>query len=203
MSITLIIGPMFSGKTSELIRLVDRKRIANKRCLILKHSQDTRFNHNDNDLSHVTTHSEIRYHKCDVVQVTDEEHAAIIDLIAGIVEHNKYDVVAIEEGHFFPEINEYCLYLANNGIEVIVSALDGSFKQELFTNIGKLIANSESVIKLTAVCMRCNNADASFNIRTNDSEQEILVGGIDMYQSVCRKCLNKHRDARIAPGDVS
>jgi thymidine kinase len=61
MSITLIIGPMFSGKTSELIRLVERKRIAGKKCLIIKNLRDDRYDRTTDDVCHVTTHDSYVY----------------------------------------------------------------------------------------------------------------------------------------------
>lgn len=195
MSITTIIGPMFSGKTSEFIRLIDRKRIAGKKCLIIKHSIDNRFDNittcSDNS-NHITTHSEIRYHKCDIINLSEIANQCVINII-----YQKYDVVGIEEGFFFKGIAKFCNMLADKGIEIIVATLDSSYKQELFAEIGDLIATSEIVIKLNAVCMCCRKRDASFTIRTIESNEEILVGGIDIYQSVCRKCLNKFRENQL------
>jgi len=182
---------MFSGKTSELIRLVDRKRIAGKKCLIIKHSDDIRFDNNlsgKNDTHHVTTHSEMRYYKCDIIYLSEFSDQQIIDTIC-----QKYNVVGVEEGFFFKGINNFCNLLANNDIEVIVATLESSYKQELFPEIGDLIATSENVIKLKSICMRCKDNEASFNIRIINSDQEILVGGADKYQSVCRKCLQEFR----------
>lgn len=198
MPITLIIGPMFSGKTSELIRLVDRKRIAGKKCIIVKHVKDNRCNI-DNDTSCekrlvplVITHSNYHYNQCDIVYVENLDNQLTNDLI-----EQKYDVIGIEEGHFFPGLKKFCSVLANNNTDVIVSALDSSFEQKLFIEVGQLIANAENVIKLNAICMICNNADASFTIRTIDSNEQILVGGIDIYKSVCRTCLNNYKIINI------
>ena len=97
---------------------------------------------------------------------------------------------------FFKGINNFCNKLANNDIIVIVSTLDTSYKQEIFPEIGNLIGSSEKLIKLTAVCMRCKSNekhDASFTIRTIEYDEAILVGGSDIYQSVCRKCLFEFR----------
>lgn len=189
MSITLIIGPMFSGKTTELIRLVDRKNIAGKKCIVIKHSIDTRY---DSDSErHITTHNQYSYKSVDVISVSSITEDLVRELI-----HTK-NVVAIEEGQFFPELCQWCNIMANNGIDVIVSALDGDYKQEMFGEgeIGKLIPHSEVVIKLSAICMRCRNADAHYTIRTIDGNEQILVGGNDIYQSVCRKCLIKFKNA--------
>ncbi len=150
-TITTIIGPMFSGKTTEFIRLIDRKHIAGKKCLIIKHGIDNRFDVGE-DNNHITTHSKIKYRKCDIVyQTMLDNFDAIID---------KYDVVGIEEGFFFTNICKFCNDLANYGIDVIVATLDSSYKQELFEEIGNLIATSENVIKLSAICMQCKKIDA-------------------------------------------
>lgn len=186
MSITTIIGPMFSGKTSELIRLVDRKRIAGKKCLIIKHSSDNRFDNTNNvlDKNHITTHSQLTYKKCDIEYLTELTE----DVCKKYIENN-YHVIGIDEGFFFINISKYCNYLANNNIDIIVASIESSYKQELFVEIGNLIAVSENVIKTFSVCMQCSADNASFTIRTNDSKENILVGGTDMYQSICRKCL--------------
>lgn len=186
MSITLIIGPMFSGKTSELIRLVDRKRIAGKRCLIIKHTTDKRYD-NLGNIENIMTHSQISYSKTDIVKLSELSN----ELSNRIIVEKSYDLVAIEEGHFFSDINIFCNNLANNGIDIIVSAIDSSFRQEMFKNIGELIANAETVMKLSAICMSCKQSDAHFNIRTIESDADILVGGADIYKSVCRVCMNR------------
>ncbi|BCS83012.1 thymidine kinase [Cotonvirus japonicus] len=191
MSITTIIGPMFSGKTTEFIRLIERKKIAGKKCLIIKHFCDTRFNKIGETNSHVTTHSNIIYKKCDIMylqSLSDTDNTESINMIKKI-----YDVIGIEEGFFFEGLANFANELANNNIEVIVSTIDSSYKQELFPEIGKLISLSEIIIKLNAVCMMCKNSDAHFTIRTVDNDEEILVGGTDKYKSVCRKCLNNYK----------
>ena len=194
MSITTIIGPMFSGKTSELVRLVKRKKKANKRCMIIKHPRDIRFDEysdGPDHKCHITTHDKMQYTDCKIEYIANINDSAIIkDLI------KKYDVVAIDEGFFFKGIGIFCHTLANNGIDVIVSTIDSSFKQEFFSEIGDLIAISENVIKLKAVCQHCQKEDASFTIRTINSDENILVGKDDIYRSVCRKCLVEFNDAK-------
>jgi thymidine kinase len=190
MSITLIIGPMFSGKTSEVIRLIDRDVIAGKRCVIIKHEKDNRFDAKNGTTQHLTSHNNHCYTGCPVIYFNELS----VDLLEELIK--KYDTVAIEEGHFFRDIDSFCIELANSGLNVIVSALDSSFKQKLFPEIGELIANAERVIKLDAICMRCKGS-ASFNIRTIESDEDILVGGTDIYQSVCRKCMLAFRLSKI------
>ncbi|QGR53822.1 thymidine kinase [Moumouvirus maliensis] len=193
MSITTIIGPMFSGKTTEFIRLIERKKLAGKKCLIIKHTQDNRFEEVDAKEKHVITHNKFKYKNCDIVYNTD----LMNDEFIGYIKTN-YDVVGIEEGFFFNNLTNFCNDLANENIEVIVSTIDSSYKQEIPQEIAKLIATSENVVKLKAVCMECKHTDASFTIRTIDDEQDILIGGCDIYRSVCRPCLNENNKRRLA-----
>lgn len=189
MSITTIIGPMFCGKTTEFIRLIKRKQIAGKNCLIIKNGIDTRYDKGVSDTNHITTHDGIRYQTCDIIYQITLNDKMLINNIS-----NKYNVVGIEEGFFFTGLSDFCNELANRGIDVIVATLDSSFKQELFKEVGNLIAISENVIKLYAVCMRCGEDNASFTIRTIESDELILIGANDIYQSVCRTCLNKFKN---------
>lgn len=189
MSITTIIGPMFSGKTTEFIRLIKRKQISGKNCLIIKNSIDVRYDNGENNNNHITTHDGQRYQNCDIIYQKTLKDEILINTIS-----NKYNVVGIEEGFFFTGLSYFCNELANRGIDVIVATIDSSFKQELFKEVGDLIAISENVIKLNAICMRCGEDNASFTIRTIESDELILVGANDIYQSVCRKCLNKFKN---------
>ena len=182
--ITTIIGPMFSGKTEEFIRQINRKHIAGKKCLIIKNIIDNRYNING-DTHHITSHSGIRYNKSDIVYYSNIDDSDLKNII------EKYDIVGIDEGFFFKNISDICNKLANNGIDVIVSSIESSYKQELFEEIGKLIATSEVVIKMNAVCSRCGNDRGAFTVRTIDNDAQILVGGLDIYASICRNCLNK------------
>jgi thymidine kinase len=180
--ITLIIGPMYSGKTTEAIRLVDRERIAGKKCIIIKYSLDTRY-----DDKYVTTHAMQMYNKCDIL------HRETIDkdFIKDLITKKEYQVVCIEEGQFFKDIDYYACMLANSNIRVIISALDGTYKQTNFGDIHKLIPHAEEVIKLNAICMDCKNDTGSFTLRTSSDDKEIIIGGTEMYICVCRSCKNK------------
>lgn len=177
MSITTIIGPMFSGKTTEFIRLIDRQRLSGKKCLIIKHSIDDRFTNNNN----IITHNDFNYDKCDIIYTNELNY------------YEGYDVIGIDEGFFFKNISNYCNEMANNGIYIIVASIDSSYKQELFPEIGKLIATSDIVIKLDSICMQCGTS-AAFSIRIINNNEDIIVGGKEAYQSVCRKCLKKHKE---------
>lgn len=183
LSITTIIGPMFSGKTTELIKLMNRHILAKQKCIVIKHKIDTRFV--PLNVEEIRTHEGIIFNKCKVIyfdKLTDAEYT----LVSG------YNVVGIEEGFFFDNINEFCNRLANANIHTIVSSIESSYKQEPFMNILNLVSMSEKVIKLNGICMECNKNDSSFTISKVPIDDKFLVGSEDSYKAVCRKCLVKY-----------
>lgn len=101
-----------------------------------------------------------------------------------IEEAANYDVIAIDEGQFFPDvfistlickIAQFCEKLANDGKIVLVAALDGSFERKPFNTILELIPLCEKVVKLTAVCWYCKQDNASFTKRTVNSKESNLI----------------------------
>ncbi|QQG31553.1 Thymidine kinase [Swinepox virus] len=169
--IHLILGPMFSGKSTELIRLVNRYQIATYNCKVIKYSKDNRYG---NDA--VYTHD-----KCYISAVSTD---SLFDIKYTL---DDVDIVGIDEGQFFNDIVEFCEYMANKGKIVIVAALDGTYERKPFGNILNLIPLSEKVTKLNAICMICHR-DASFSKRLSDEKEIELIGGKEKYLSVCRSC---------------
>ncbi|KAI6649720.1 Thymidine kinase, cytosolic-like [Oopsacas minuta] len=169
--IQVIMGPMFSGKTTELLRRVKRYSIATYKSCLVKYKNDTRY-----DQDNIATH--------------DKELANAISCtkLADIYDQLKENqVIGIDEGQFMEDLVEFCEKLANEGKIVIVACLDGTFQRKSFAPIPHLIPLAESVIKLKAVCMKCY-ADASFTKRTVESQKVELIGGADKYMAVCRAC---------------
>ena len=174
-SIELIIGPMFSGKTSELLRRARRYGFAKKSTLLIKFAEDCRY-----DPKMICTHDKIRSGDC----VSCPNLSEIKDA------WKQYDVIAIDEGQFFEKIREFCIQAADAGKTIIVAALDATFQREPFLNICTLIPMAESVEKLTAICTSCGEL-ASFSKRIAPSSHVILIGGHDEYMPVCRSCFIK------------
>lgn len=174
----LIIGPMFSGKSTELIRRCSKYRISKHSCVMVKYAGDVRYS-----FDNVTTHDNISIQGIDVVK-----SRSILEIVNTL---SKFSVICIDEGQFFEDI--YVVNnLANMGKIVIIAALDSTYKQLPFVNITNLISCCESVTKLHAVCMNCFTDNASFTIRiTNEDELEV-IGGLDKYMSVCRRCCNNY-----------
>ncbi|MFH4979553.1 hypothetical protein AB6A40_006262 [Gnathostoma spinigerum] len=169
--VELILGPMFSGKTTEMLRRLKRHQLANCSCRIVKYLKDTRFSNDQ-----VSTHDRQMQEAIGATQIRD-----VMDKILDA------DVIAIDEGQFFNDIAESCEDLANMGKVVIVSALDGDYNRKRFKTILALCPMAEEVCKLNSVCTRCG-ADAPFSKRlTSNTEQEV-IGGSEMYTALCRSC---------------
>jgi thymidine kinase len=169
--IEVICGCMFSGKTEELIRRLNRAFIARQKVEIFKPKTDTRY-HEENIVSH--NENEIRS--------TPVNFASDILLLAG-----DCDVVGIDEAQFFdPAIVEVCNTLANSGKRVIVAGLDMDFEGNPFGPMPYLLAIAEFVTKVHAICTNTGEM-ASFSYRLANSNEQVLLGERNQYEARSRK----------------
>lgn len=171
--LTLIMGPMFAGKTTELQRRVKREQFAGHTVCVIKYAKDTRYS-DTSIASHDQQLIAAKFSVSTLSQVGEDWKA--------------YDVVAIDEGQFFTDLIEFCSAAADMGKRVIVSALDGDFMRKPFGKICELVPQSDVVVKLTAVCMQCHRRDAPFTKRTVGGMEQECIGGAEMYAAVCREC---------------
>lgn len=180
-SLEIIMGPMFSGKTTELLRRVGRYRVIGKNSLVINSNRDSRCGHQ------VKTHSNIVQDATKVADLRELMEAGRLD---------SYQVVAIDEAQFFGDLVTFvtwCLYTKH--LHVIVSGLDGDFQQNVFGEILQLIPHAETCFKLNALCVQCNDGTpAQFSARIVDTTGQQLVGGSESYQAVCRKHLLEIRN---------
>jgi thymidine kinase len=173
--IEVIAGSMFSGKTEELIRRLNRAKIAKLKVEIFKPAIDTRYS-----VSEVVSHDE------NAILSTPVETSGNIILLAGDV-----DVVGVDEAQFFDNgLIDVCVSLANQGIRVIVAGLDMDFKGKPFGPIPGLMAVADHVTKVHAICMRCGDV-AQFSHRISKAEKLVLLGEKDEYEPLCRSCYLK------------
>lgn len=175
--IETITGSMFSGKTEELIRRLKRARFARQKVEIFKPAVDTRYSDTD-----VVSHDENAFRSSVV------ENSSNILLLSGNI-----DVVGIDEAQFFDKgLVDVVQQLANQGIRVIVAGLDMDFKGMPFGPMPGILAISDYVTKVHAICVRCGSI-AQFSHRTSAKDQVVLLGEKDIYEPLCRNCFLKAR----------
>jgi len=173
-SIEVICGSMFSGKTEELIRRINRVRIAKLSYTVFKPKKDTRY---------------------DEVKVVSHNTNAITSIPVAkseaiLLQTGHSQVVGIDEAQFFDEkLPEVCNTLANKGIRVIIAGLDMDFKGRPFGPMPQLMAIADSVTKVHAVCVVCGN-QAMFSYRKVANKNKIMLGELESYEPRCRICYN-------------
>lgn len=171
--VEVVCGPMFSGKTEELIRRVKLALIAKQRVQVFKPQVDDRYAN-----EYIISHSEQKAICTPVKHSTD---------ILGLIKDSTR-IVGLDEAQFFDdEIISVCEKLANRGIRVIVAGLDQDFMGNPFGKMPELLAIAESVLKLKAVCMVCGGA-ATKTQRLIRSKEQIVVGSGEAYEARCRAC---------------
>jgi thymidine kinase len=169
--IEVICGCMFSGKTEELIRRLNRAIIAKQKVEIFKPAVDQRYHR-----QHIVSHNE------NAIRSTPVQFANDILLLAG-----NCDVVGIDEGQFFDhELVEVCNNLANNGKRVIVAGLDMDYKGKPFGPMPFLLAVAEFVTKVHAICAQTGEL-ASFSYRLTEDEKQVMLGEKQEYEARSRK----------------
>lgn len=180
--IEVICGCMFSGKTEELIRRLNRALIARQKVEIFKPAVDKRY-HEEKIVSHAERE----------IRSTPVQFASDILLLAG-----DCDVVGIDEAQFFDDsIVEVCNKLANSGKRVIVAGLDMDYEGKPFGPMPFLLAVAEFVTKVHAICAQTGEL-ASFSFRLADDKSKVLLGEKDAYEARSRKAFVDGMKARDA-----
>ncbi len=173
--VEVICGCMFSGKTEELIRRLNRAIIAKQKVEIFKPAVDTRYHKND-----VVSHNETS------IRSTPVDFADDILLLAG-----ECDVVGVDEAQFFDEsIVEVCSKLANSGKRVVVAGLDMDFEGKPFGPMPNLLATAEFVTKVHAICAQTGEL-ASFSYRLAEDDQKVFLGEKQEYEARNRSSFNE------------
>ena len=171
--IEVVCGPMFSGKSEELIRRLRRAGIARRRVQVFKPAIDDRYSGDE-----IVSHGDQRM-KSLVVNGAKE----ILDKIDW-----RTQVVGIDESNFFgPDLVGVASQLADAGKQVIIAGLDTDYLGRPFTPMPELLCLAESITKTLAICVRCGNP-AKHTQRLRGSEDLIVVGAADMYEARCRRC---------------
>lgn len=169
--IEVICGPMFSGKSEELIRRLRRAEIARQRVQIFKHNLDARY-----EASSIVSHSQ---QSLPSVAVN-----AASQILASV--EDRTEVVAIDEAQFFDhDVVDVCVRLANLGKRVVVAGLDLDYRGLPFGPMPEIMCRAEYISKQLAICMVCGEP-AGFTQRLTHSRDQIQVGAAGMYEARCR-----------------
>ena len=190
----LAVGPMFSAKTSFLVELYKQYKFCEISVAVINHSIDNRY---DNEM--LSTHDKVKIPciKSDKLmdlytEYIDIEHPT--DSIPRLQDKFKVmssEVILINEGQFFTDLEEFVKLMLVKGKKIYVSGLDGDFERKKFGHILDLIPLCDKVTKLTSLCSLCKDGTrAIFSKRlTNETEQTVV--GSDNYIPVCRSCYEK------------
>lgn len=170
--LNLIVGCMFSGKTTELLRIAKRLSSIKLNVLLLNYHEDTRYSKTE-----MTTH-DLSGLPCFFIDDLSE------------VNYSDYDIICINEGQFFQNLRTFCIRALDEGKTIYVCGLDGDFKQEPFGEILDLLPLCNNITRLHAFCTICADMTiAHFTKRlTNCTEQKSI--GTSEYIPVCRKHLH-------------
>lgn len=171
--IEVICGPMFSGKSEELIRRLRRAIIARKRVQVFKPVIDDRYSEDE-----IVSHADARF------------KATVVTDATGILSQIDWrtQVVGVDEANFMgPELVTVASQLADAGKQVLIAGLDTDYLGRPFAPVPELLAMAESITKTLAICMRCGNP-AKHTQRLVDSADLIVVGAAGTYEARCRRC---------------
>lgn len=190
----IILGPMFGGKTSRLVEIYKQCMFCNIKVAVINHAIDNRY---DDEL--LSTHDQIKIPCIKTERLFDvwsdyldmESNIDSVPRIKDIFKIASSSVILINEGQFFPDLEEFVKQLLDNGKKVYVCGLDGDFKRKKFGQILDLIPLCDKVTKLTSLCSICKDGTPGIFSKRISSETEQTVVGSDNYIPVCRFCYDK------------
>ncbi len=185
--IEVVCGPMFSGKTEELIRRLRRAVIAQQRVQVFKPARDDRY-----AVDSIVTHLGVSLASVSVVRPGE-----IIQRL-----DPQTTVVGIDEAQFFDDsVVDVATTLADKGLRVICAGLDLDYRAQSFGPMPQLMSVAEYVTKSLAVCMVCGEP-AHRSYRLSEAEEQVLVGSTDAYEARCRRCYCAGAEARSRQGEL-
>ncbi len=169
----IIMGNMFSGKSTELIRRLKRHQAIGTPILVINSAKDVR---SEKEVLQTHDKSTLKCIKTNSLDTVD------------VPKHIK--VVGVDECQFFTGLRDFVQSCLDRDIHVILAGLDGDFMQQTFGELLSLVPLADQVTKLTALCMEClDGTPGPFTKRTVESKEQELVGASECYKAVCRKHL--------------
>lgn len=172
----VIVGPMFAGKTTTLLKRIKSERSNGRSVAIIKSDKDTRYG-----LDSIVTHDGDRLPCWPLANLLSFKQRC------GSEAYSKLEVIGIDEAQFFEDLYDFCMEAADHdGKIVIVAGLDGDYLRRSFGSVLDVIPIADSVTKLTARCELCGKR-ASFTLRKTEETRTELIAGAEVYMPVCRK----------------
>jgi thymidine kinase len=199
----IILGGMYAGKTSRLVEIYKQCNFCNISVAVINHSIDNRY---DDDL--LSTHDKVKipcikteklfdvWNETITLEQSNQLCYRIKDIlislrIKDILSIKNSEVILINEGQFFCDLEEFVKKLLYYGKKVYVCGLDGDFERKKFGQILDLIPLCDKVTKLTSLCSLCKNGTPGIFSKRISTEKEQTVVGSDNYIPVCRNCYNR------------
>jgi thymidine kinase len=178
MSLEIIVGPMFSGKSSRILSIVYRYSALGVPILVIKHAADVRYAANE-----VATHDGRRAPCVTASHFSDIEPSFL----------KQFRVVIVEEAQFFQGLVPFVEYVVDQlKVHLCLVGLDGDSERKPFGEILQCIPLADKVEKLSALCRRCaNGTPGIFTYRNGHQGQQVIVAGADLYEAVCRDCYHE------------
>jgi thymidine kinase len=188
----IILGSMYSGKTSRLVEIYKQCKFCNIKVTVINHSIDNRY---DNEL--MSTHDHIKIPCIKTKKLLDlwteddidlKNNIELVPRIKDKLSVIRSDVILINEGQFFEDLEEFVKKLLENHKKIYVCGLDGDFERKKFGKILDLIPLCDKVTKLTSLCSLCKNGTPGIFSKRITCEKEQMIVGSDNYIPVCRNC---------------
>jgi thymidine kinase len=178
----IILGCMYAGKSSKIAEIYKQYQFCKIPTVVINHSIDNRYSENGEKL--MVTHDGI---KVPCIPINN-----LMDVVAS-EEIEKCHVILINEGQFFNDLIEFVKIMLENNKKIFVCGLDGDYERNKFGQMLDLIPLCDKVYKLTSLCSFCKDGSKGiFSLRRTFEKEQILVGGNDKYDPVCRKCYEKN-----------
>lgn len=182
MSLHLIIGPMFAGKTSRLISLYHQLTHTDQTICVINHVSDTSRYHSERLTSH------------DNVTIACHNLSQLGELSNTSELFKKTSIFLINEGQFFVDIVSWVKDAVNHHNKIIyIAGLESDFKGNPFGTWLNLISHCDTIEKLHATCDLCKRKDAIYSGRKTSDTEQIMVGGVEIYRPLCRECFYLER----------
>ncbi|KAL3509991.1 hypothetical protein ACH5RR_029392 [Cinchona calisaya] len=174
--IHVIIGPMFAGKTTALLRRVKSESDSGRNVVLIKSSKDTRY-----AIDAVVTHDGVKFPCWSLPDLKSFKQKFGDDA------YEVLDVIGIDEAQFFDDLYDFCCEAADlDGKTVVVAGLDGDYLRRSFGSVLEVVPLADTITKLTARCELCRKR-AFFTLRKTQETKTELIGGADVYMPVCRQ----------------